>query len=201
MPDTDKANSFHGQTSWVRFNDCVPDFQYAMELWALRPPRILAKVISVCRIHVFFHQYVLDLREEKSENVLRTFATSPVIFDMAVCSTSGVIATPPESSAGAVLPLNTGINIWHCVNSGSPFVIPPELGIERPVMQPQDLQTDRTSESRPPLSLLSLSAASPALTLTRMPAQFSSSSSSIQKNIASAGGGAGFGGSKHCRTA
>ena len=26
LPDTDKADSFHGQTIWVRFNDCVPDF-------------------------------------------------------------------------------------------------------------------------------------------------------------------------------
>ena len=55
-PDTDKAYSFHGQTSWVRFNDCVPDFQNAMELWALRPHVILVKVISV-----FFHQYVAYL--------------------------------------------------------------------------------------------------------------------------------------------
>ena len=65
-------------------------------------------VISVCRVHVFFHKYVANIREEKLENVLRTFAASPFIFDMAVSSTSGVIATPPESSAGEVLPLNTG---------------------------------------------------------------------------------------------
>ena len=97
LPATDKANSFHGQTGWVRFNDCVPDFQDAMELWAHRPPAIIVKVISVCRVHVFLHQYVADLREERSENVLRTFAASPFIFDMAVSSTSGVIATPPES--------------------------------------------------------------------------------------------------------
>ena len=70
LPDTDKANSFHGQTSWVRFNNCEPNFQDAMELWALRPTQILGKVISVCRIHVFFHQYVSDLRDERSENVV-----------------------------------------------------------------------------------------------------------------------------------
>ena len=69
LPDTDKADPFHGQTIWVRFNDCVPDFQDAMELWALRPPAILVKVISVCRTHIFFYQYVADLREERSENV------------------------------------------------------------------------------------------------------------------------------------
>ena len=61
LPDTDKADSFHKQTVWVRFNDCVPDFQDAMELWGLRPPTILVKVISVFRIHVFCHQYVVDL--------------------------------------------------------------------------------------------------------------------------------------------
>ena len=213
LPDTDKANSFQGQTSWVRFNNCVPDFQDAMELWALRPTWILGKVISVCRIHVFFHQYVADLRDErsenvlllmsalkdsqpegenyvlqsairkeKSENVLRTIATSPVIFDMAVCRTSGVIAAPPESSAGAAQPLNTGVNILYDVNMGSPSVIPPDLGIKRPVMQPQNLQIDRMSESRPSLSLLSFLASSSALTLTQIPAQFSSSSSSIDRS-------------------
>ena len=81
--------------------------------------------------------------------MLRTFATSPVIFDMAECRTSGVLATPPESSAGAVQPLNTRVNILFDVNTGSPFVIPPELGMKWPVMRPQDLQTYRMSESCP----------------------------------------------------
>ena len=68
------------------------------------------------------------------------------------------------------------------VNTGSPFVIPRELGIGWPVIQPQDLQTYQTSESRPPLSLLSLSASSSTLMLTRIPTQFSSSSSSIDRS-------------------
>ena len=127
-PDTDKADSFHGHTSWVKFNDFVPDIPDAMELWALRPHAILVKVISVCRLHVFFHQYVADLRVERSENVLRILSASPFIFDMAVSSTSGVITTPPESSAGEVLPLTTGVNTVHGVNTGSPFVVPPAPG-------------------------------------------------------------------------
>ena len=151
-------------------------------LGALRPPTTLVKVISVCRIHVFFHQYVVDLREERSENVLRTFAASPCIFNMAVSSTSGLIATPSESSAGEVQPLNTGVNILHGVNTGSPFVIPPDLGMEREVMQPQDLQTYRTSESRPSFSLFSLSASSSTLTPTQKPVKFLSSSSSIDRS-------------------
>ena len=139
------------------------------------------KVISVCRVHVFFHQYVADLREERSGNVLRTFAASPFIFDMTVSSTSGVITTPPESSAGEVQPLNTGVNILHGVNTVS-FIIPPVLGIERPVMQLQEFRTCRTSGSRPSFSLLSLSASSSALTLPRKPAKFSSSSLSIDRS-------------------
>ena len=93
-----------------------------------------------------------------------------------------MIATPPESSAGEVQPLNTGVNILHGVNTGSPFVIPPELGIKRPVMQLQVFQSYRTSESRPSLSLLNLSASSSALMLTWMPAEFSSSSSLIDRS-------------------
>ena len=41
LPETDKVDFFYRQTSWVKFNDCVPDFQDAMELWALRPYAIL----------------------------------------------------------------------------------------------------------------------------------------------------------------
>ena len=114
--------------------------------------------------------------------VLRTFATSPVKFDIASCRTSGVIAAPPESSAGAAQPLNAGVNILYDVNTGSLSVIPPDLSIKRPVMQPQNLTIDRMSELRPPLSLLSLSASFSALTLTWMPAPFSSSSSSIDRS-------------------
>ena len=77
-PDTDKADSFHGQIRWAKLNDFAPDIQDAMELWALRPHAILVKVISVCRLHIFFHQYVADLREERSENVLRTFLHHPL---------------------------------------------------------------------------------------------------------------------------
>ena len=83
-PDTDKADSFKGSIRLSRLNDFAPDIQDAMEVWALRPHAILVKVISVCRVHVFFHQYVADLREERSENVLRTVSASPFIFDMTV---------------------------------------------------------------------------------------------------------------------
>ena len=50
-PITDRAVSFHG-------------------LGALRPHVNWVKVICVCELHVFFHQYVVDLRDERSENVV-----------------------------------------------------------------------------------------------------------------------------------
>ena len=37
---------------------------------ALRPHVNWVKVICVCELHVFFHQYVVDLRDERSENVV-----------------------------------------------------------------------------------------------------------------------------------
>ena len=60
-PDRDEAHPFHGQTRWAKLNDFAPDIHDAMELWALGPHVILVKVISVCGLHVFFHQYVADL--------------------------------------------------------------------------------------------------------------------------------------------
>ena len=152
-----------------------------MEVWALRPHAILVKVISVCRVHVFFHQYVADLQEERSENVLRTVSASPFIFDMTVSSTSGVITTPPEDLPREVLPLTTEVNILYGVNMGTPFVVPPALDIERPVMQLHDFLTYRTSELRQYSLLLILSASSSAITLPRRPAKFSSSSFSIDR--------------------
>ena len=166
-PDTDKVDSFKGQIRWARLNDFEPDIPDAMEVWALRPHTILVKVISICRVHVFFHQYLADLREERLENVLRTVSASPFIFDMTVSSTSGVITTPPEGLPREVLPLTTEVNILYGVNTGTPFVVPPALDIERPVMQLLDFLTYRTSELRQYSLLLSLSASASVLTLPR----------------------------------
>ena len=178
-PDRDEADPFHGQTRWAKLNYFAPDIPDAMDLWALGPHAILVKVISVCRLHVFFHQYVADLRERKSENVLRTVSASPLILDMTVSGTSGVIATPPEVPARKVLPLATGVNILHAVSSGTPFVVPPAPGIERPVMQAHEFLTCRPLKSRQSLPLLSLSVSSSALMLPRYSAKYSSSSFSL----------------------
>ena len=77
-PDRDEADLFHGQTRWATLNDFALDIPDAMDLWALGPHTILVKVISICRLHVLFHQYVADLRERMSENVLRTASASPL---------------------------------------------------------------------------------------------------------------------------
>ena len=151
-----------------------------MELWALRPHAILAKVISVCRLLVFFHQYAADLREEGSENVLRRVSASPFIFDVTVSSTSGVITAPPEDLAREVLPLFTGVNILYGVNTSTPFVVPPALDIEWSVMQLHDFLNYRTPETRLSSLLISLSAFSSTLTLPRNQAKFSSSSFSLE---------------------
>ena len=34
------------------------------------------RVICVCALHVFFYQYVVDLRERRLENIFRTVSTS-----------------------------------------------------------------------------------------------------------------------------
>ena len=114
-PDRVEAHPFHGQTRWAKLHDLAPDIHDAMELWALGPHVILAKVISVCGLHVFFHQYVADLRERKSENVLRTVSTAPLMFDKTVMHTSGVIAMPPEVPVRNVLPQATVVSIMYAV--------------------------------------------------------------------------------------
>ena len=78
-PDRGEAHPFHGQTRWALLNDLAPDIHDAMELWALEPHVVLVKVISVCGLHVFFHQYVADLRERKSENDENSFCITPYV--------------------------------------------------------------------------------------------------------------------------
>ena len=67
-PFTDRAVSFHRQIKRATWNVFAPDSQYAMELWALRLHVNWVK--CVCELHVLFHQYVVDLRDERSENVV-----------------------------------------------------------------------------------------------------------------------------------
>ena len=180
-PDTDKADSFHGQIRWAKLNDCAPDIQDAKELWALRPHARFVKVISVCRLHVFFHQYVADLREERSENVLRTVSASAFLLNMTVMSFSGVIVSPSDVPVRQIQPLTTVVSSTDAGSMVTPFVVPPPPDIEQLVKQLHDFLTYGTPESRQSSFLLSLSASSSALTLPRNPAKFSSSSFSLDR--------------------
>ena len=103
------------------------------------------------------------------------------MLDMTVMSTSGVIAPPPEVPVRNILPLATVVSIMDAVSTGTPFVVPPTPGIERPVMQAQDFSTCRLSKSREFLPLFRMSASSPAPTLPRDSAKDSSPSLSLDR--------------------
>ena len=153
-PDRNKADPFHAPTRWAKLYDFAPNIQDAMELRALGPHAIFVKAIytlgsrriflsdlALCGLHEFLLLNVADIHEGKSEKVSRTISTSPLILDMTVMSTSGVIASPPEVPVRNVLPLATVVSIMDAVSTGTPFVVPPAPGIERPVMQAQDFST------------------------------------------------------------
>ena len=173
-PDTDMTDSFHD-------NVFAPDRRDVRELWAVRPHVILVKVIYVCGLHVFFHQYVADIRERKSENIFRTVATSPLVFNMTVMSSSGVIVSASDVPVGQIQPLTAVVSSTDADSMVTPFVVPPPPDIERPVMKLHDFLTHRTPESRQSSLLISLSASSSALTLPWNPEKFSSSSFSLDR--------------------
>ena len=180
-PDTDKADSFHGQIRWAKLNNLAPDIQDVMQLWALRPHARLVKVISVCGLHVFFHQYVADLRGEKSENVLRTVSASAFLLDMTVMISSGVIVSLSDVPVGRIQPLTAAVSSTHAGSTVTPFVVPPPPDIEQLCKQLHDFLTYRTPESRQYSFWLSLSASSSTLMLPRNPAKFLSSSFSLDR--------------------
>ena len=96
-PITDRAVSFHGQIKRAKWNVFAPDSQDAMELWTLRPHVNWVKVICVCELHVFFHQYVVDLRDERSENVVLLMSAlkdSKPEVENYVCQSAGRTGKP-----------------------------------------------------------------------------------------------------------
>ena len=202
-PDRNKVDPFHAPTRWAKLYDFAPDIQDAMELQALGPHAIVVKVIytlgsrrifpsdlALCGLHEFLRLNIADIHEGKSEKVSGTISASPLMLDMTVMSTSGVIASPPEVPVRNVLPLATVVSIMDAVSTGTPFVVPPAPGLERPVMQAQDFSTCRLSKSREFLSLFRLSALSPAPTLPRDSANDSSPSFSLDReHLASGWGG------------
>ena len=133
------------------------------------------------RLHVFFHQYVADLREERSENVLRTVCASAFLLDMTVMISCGVIVSPSDIPVGQIQPLTAAVSCTDTGSTVTPFDVPLPPDIEQPCKQLHDFLTYRTPESRQSSCWLSLSASSSALTLPRNPAKFSSSSFSLDR--------------------
>ena len=129
------------------------------------------------------HTLGVDVQPSKgrSGKVSRTVSASPLMLDMTVMSSSGVIAPPSEVPVRNVLPLATVVSIMDAVSNGTPFVVPPAPKIKRPVMQAQDFSTCRLSRSREFLPLFRLLASSPAPTLPRDSAKDSSPSFSLDR--------------------
>ena len=97
------------------------------------------KVICVCELHVFFHQYVAEvvllmsaalkdsqpegenyvlqsaIRTGKSENIFRTVSTSPLVFNMTAMRRSGAIRISPDVPVGQLQPL---ITVVSCTDAG-----------------------------------------------------------------------------------
>ena len=164
-PDRNKADAFHAPTRWAKLCDFAPDIQDAMELRALRPHAIFVKVIYTLGSQIKCNGHPGRVFRKVSGTV----SASPLLLDMTVMSTSGVIASPTEVPVRNVLPLATVVNIMYAVSTGTPFVVPPAPGIERPVIQALDF-----SRSCEFLSLFRLSTSSPAPTLPRDSAKDSS---------------------------
>ena len=191
-PDRNKADPFHAPTRWTKLYEFAPDIQDAMDLRALGPHAIFVKVIytlgsrrifpsdlALCGLHEFLCLNVADIHKGKSLKVSRTVSASPLMLDMTVMSTSGVIASLLEVPVRNVLPLATVVSIMDAVSTGTPFIVPAAPGIERPVMQAQDFSTCRLSKSCEFLLLFRLSVSSPAPTLPRDSAKDSSPSFSL----------------------
>ena len=175
-----ETHSFHGQTIWAKLHD----LNDAMELWALGPHVIFVTVIytlgsrrtfqsdlALCGLHEFLRLNVADIQEGISEKVSGKVFASPLLLDMTVMSSSGVIVSPSDVPVGKILLLTTVVSTIDAVSMVTPFVVPPPPDIERPVMQAQDFSNCRLTKSREFLSSFRLSASSPAPMLLRDSAQ------------------------------
>ena len=76
----------------------------------------------------------MDIRERKSENIFRTVSTSPLVLNMTVMSSFGVIVSASDVPVGQIQPLTAVISSTDADSTVTPFVVPPPPDIERPVM-------------------------------------------------------------------
>ena len=158
-----------------------PHAIFVKVIYTLGSWRIFPSDLALCGLHEFLRLNVADIHEGKSEKVSRTVSASPLTLNMTVMSTSWVIASPPEVPVRNVLPLATVVSIMDAVSTGTPFVVPPAPGIERPEMQAQDFSTCRLSKSCEFLPLFRQLASFPAPTLPRDSAKDSSPSLSLDR--------------------
>ena len=71
-------------------------------------------------------------RKRRPGKVSRTVSASPLMLDMTVMRTSGVMAPPPGFPTRDVLPLATVVSTMDAVGTSTPFVVPPAPVVERP---------------------------------------------------------------------
>ena len=129
------------------------------------------------------HTLGVDIQPRKRRlgKVSRTVSSSPLVLDMTVMCTSGVMAPPPGISTRDVLALATVVSTMDAVSTSTPFVVPPAPVVERPGKQAQEFATCRLSKSLEFLPLFRLSSSSPALTLPRGSAKDSSPPFSLDR--------------------
>ena len=145
---------------FLREQELETDRRYVRELWAIRPRINWGKVICVWELHVFFHQYVADLRDERSGKVV-------LLMSALRDSQPEVDHYVPQSAFQTVKSENV--------------LVPTPPDTEQQCRQLQHFRMCRTSESRQPPLLCSLSAVSSACMLPQKPPEFPSSSSSIDR--------------------
>ena len=75
-PITDRTACFHKQSERAKWNIFAPDSHDTMELWAIGPHGNWVKVICACELHVFFHQYIVDIRERQAVRMSGTCGLS-----------------------------------------------------------------------------------------------------------------------------
>ena len=110
---------------------------------------------------------VVDLKTGKCRpgKVSRTVSASPLMLDLTVMYTSGVMVPPPGVSTQVVLPPVTVAITVTAVGTSTPFVATPAPVVEQPGTQAKEFPTLRLSESPELLLSFGLSSSSPSPTL------------------------------------
>ena len=153
IPLTDITDFLHDYLS-------TPHSRDVGKLWAFRPSLNWMKVICVWQFRVIFHHYIADLRDEGSGS--------------ADLLASAMRESQPKVDDRVPQPIYQIVKL-------ETVLLPLPTDAEQQCRQLQEIGTCRTSESRQPLLLCSLSAVSSTRTLPWNTPEFSSSSSSVDR--------------------